>query len=79
MALTSREKVCDSLYSGGQDHFTIFWDMKVIEQRINEMVAMEREELLSRKEEAKQRYLEQKFGRKRGKGKKGKGKKGKKK
>ena len=79
LALTSREKVCDSLYSGGQDHFTIFWDMKVIEQRINEMVAMEREELLSRKEEAKQRYLEQKFGRKRGKGKKGKGKKGKKK
>ena len=51
--------------------------MKVIEQRINEMVAMEREELLSRKEEAKQRFLEAKFGRRRGKGKKGKGKGGK--
>lgn len=31
LALTRREIPCDSLYSGGQDHFTIFWDMKVIE------------------------------------------------
>lgn len=53
LALTARETPCDSLYSGGQDHFTIFWDMKVIEQRIHEMVEMEREELLSRKAEAK--------------------------
>jgi len=35
LALTARETpnsiYNDSLYSGGQDHFTIFWDMKVIE------------------------------------------------
>eukprot|EP00353_Schmidingerella_taraikaensis_P004164 CAMPEP_0185579678 /NCGR_PEP_ID=MMETSP0434-20130131/15348_1 /TAXON_ID=626734 ORGANISM="Favella taraikaensis, Strain Fe Narragansett Bay" /NCGR_SAMPLE_ID=MMETSP0434 /ASSEMBLY_ACC=CAM_ASM_000379 /LENGTH=238 /DNA_ID=CAMNT_0028197749 /DNA_START=578 /DNA_END=1294 /DNA_ORIENTATION=+ len=83
LALTARNTPCDSLYSGGQDHFTIFWDMKVIEQRIHEMVKMEHEDLLSRKAEAMYGYLEAKFGRKRGKkgkGKgKGKGKKGKKK
>ena len=79
LALTSRDQPCDSLYSCGSDHFTIFWDMKVIEKRIQENVTMEREELLSRKEEAKYRYELAKFGRRRGKGKKGKGKKGKKK
>ncbi len=69
---------CDSLYSGGQDHFTIFWDMKVIEQRIFNISAMEREDLLSRKSEAFYGYLEAKYGKKRGKKGKGKGKKGKK-
>ena len=73
LALTSREKPCDSLYSGGQDHFTIFWDMKVIEQRIEEMRRMEAEEMRSKKNEAKERFLEAKLG-KRKKGKKGKGK-----
>ena len=56
--------------------------MKVIEQRIHEMVKMEQEELLSRKAEAYYGYLEARFGRKKGKkgkGKGGKGKKGKKK
>ena len=79
LALTARDTPCDSLYSGGQDHFTIYWDMRVVEQRIHEMLRMESEELLSRKAEAKDRYLEAKFGRKRGKKGKGKGKKGKKK
>lgn len=79
LALTARNTPCDSLYSGGQDHGTIFWDMKVIEQRIFDMMSMEREDLLSRKSEAYYGYLEAKFGRKKGKGKKGKGKKGKKK
>ena len=41
--------------------------MKVIEKRIQENVTMEREELLSRKEEAKYRYELAKFGRRRGK------------
>ena len=77
LALTARESPCDSLYSGGQDHFTIFWDMKVIEKRIHEMLLMEAEDLRSRKFKAMNDYLEAKFGRKRGK--KGKGKKGKKK
>ena len=80
--MTARNAPNDSLYSGGQDHFTIFWDMKVIEQRIHEMVKMEQEELLSRKAEAYYGYLEARFGRKKGKkgkGKAGKGKKGKKK
>ena len=56
--------------------------MKVIEQRVHEMVKMEQEELLSRKMEAYYGYLEARFGRKKGKkgkGKGGKGKKGKKK
>jgi len=53
--------------------------MKVIEQRIFDIISMEREDLLSRKSEAYFGYLEAKFGRKKGKGKKGKGKKGKKK
>lgn len=74
LALTRRNTPCDSLYSGGQDHFTIFWDMRVIEQRIHEMVTMEREDLLSRKAEVMNRYLEAKFGRKKGKKGKGKGK-----
>lgn len=54
--------------------------MKVIEQRIYEMLRMESEDLLSRKREAYDGYLEAKFGRRKGKkGKgKGKGKKGKK-
>jgi len=54
--------------------------MKVIEQRIHEFLIMEKEDLLSRKEEVKTRFLEAKYGRRRkkGKGKKGKGKKGKK-
>ena len=51
--------------------------MKVIEERIHEILWMESEDLLSRKAEAKNRYLEARFGRK--KGKKGKGKGGKKK
>ena len=37
LALTARNTPCDSLYSGGQDHFTIFWDMKVIEDRVGEI------------------------------------------
>ena len=41
------------------------------------MVEMEREELLSRKAEAKQNFLDAKFGKRRGKKGKGKGKKGK--
>ena len=77
LSLTSRNGPLDSLYSGGQDHFVIFWDMKVIEERIHEILWMESEDLLSRKAEAKNRYLEARFGRK--KGKKGKGKGGKKK
>ena len=72
LALTTRNTHCDSLYSGGQDHFTIFWDMKVIEQRIHEMLTMEEEDLKSRKAEAMNRFLEAKFGRRKGK----KGKKG---
>ena len=54
--------------------------MKVIEQRVHELVRMEEEELLSRKMEAMYGYLEAKFGRKKGKKGKagGKGKKGKK-
>ncbi len=67
---------CDSLYSGGQDHSTIFWNMKVIEDRIFNISDMEREDLLSRKAEAYHGYLDAKLGKKRGK--KGKGKKGKK-
>ena len=78
LAFTARNNPCDSLYSGGQDHFTIFWDMKDIEQRIHEKIKMEHEDLLSRKAEAMYGYLEAKFGKKRGKGKKGKGKKSKK-
>jgi len=77
LALTTRNTPYDSLYSGGQDHFTIFWDMKVIEQRIHEMINMEAEDLLSRKAEAMNRYLEAKFGKRKGKkGKKGGGKAG---
>jgi len=79
LALTKRVTACDSLYSGGQDHFTIFWDMAVVEKRIHEAMKMEREDLLSRKAEAMYGYLEAKYGKKRKKGKKGKGKKGKKK
>ena len=81
LALTARNSPSDSLYSGGQDHFTIFWDMKEIENRVHNFLLMDKEDLLSRKEEVKQRYLEARFGKKRrkkGKG-KGKGKKGKKK
>ena len=50
--------------------------MKVIEQRIEEMRRMEAEEMRSKKNEAKERFLEAKLGkRKKGKkGKKGKGK-----
>ena len=50
--------------------------MKVVEERIHEILLMEAEDLLSRKAEAKNRYLEARFGRKK---KKGKGKGGKKK
>ena len=52
--------------------------MKVVEQRIHEMLRMEAEDLLSRKAEVMNRFLEAKFGRKRGKKGKGKAKKGKK-
>ena len=54
--------------------------MKVIEKRIHEMLEMEREDLLSRKVEVRDRYLLARFGKKRKKkgGKGGKGKKGKK-
>lgn len=81
LALTTRNTPCDSLYTGGLDHFTIFWDMKVIENRIHEMIRMESEDLASRKREAYDGFLEAKFGKKRGKGGKGAkgGKKGKKK
>lgn len=75
LSLTTKKTPNDSLYSGGQDHFTIFWDMKVIEARIDEMVQMEDEDLRSRKYEAINRYLEARFGRKKKKG----GAKGKKK
>ena len=53
--------------------------MTVVERRINEFLQMEAEELLSRKREAYDAFLEAKLGRRRGKkGKgKGKGKKGK--
>ena len=45
LALTSRNQPFDTLYSGGQDHFTIFWDMKVIERRVHEMILMEANDL----------------------------------
>ena len=79
LALTQKDTSCDSLYSGGQDHFTIFWDMKVIEKRIKEGIRMEQEELLSRKAGAFYSFLEAKMGKRRKKGKGKKGKKGKKK
>ena len=79
LSLTSRHSPGDSLYSGGQDHFTIFWDMTVIEKRIHEAIKMEREDLNTRKAEAMYGYLEAKFGRKKKKKGKGKAKKGKKK
>lgn len=76
LQLTSKKRLNDSLYSGGMDRFTINWDMKAIEQRIFEFKMMEAEDLISRKAEVKNRFLEAKFGKKRKKGKgKGKGKK----
>ena len=74
--MTVRKK---HLYSGSYDHFILLWDMKLIERRIAEMIQMEKEELLSRKFEEYNRFLEAKFGkRKPKKGKAAKGKKGKK-
>ena len=69
------------LISSSYDHSLNNWDMKVIEKRVAEIQLMEAEDLHSRKQEAINRFLEAKFGKKRGKkGGKGKGKgKGKKK
>ena len=46
------------LYSGGQDTNTFYYDMEVVERRINEFLQMEAEDLRSRKAEAYYNYLE---------------------
>lgn len=63
------------LFSGSYDHYIICWDMQEIETRIKERALMRDEDILSRKIEVYERFIEAK----RGKKKKGKpAKKGKK-
>jgi len=67
------------LISSSYDHSLNNWTMSIIEKRVNEIRMMEAEDLLSRKMEAYNRFMEAKFGKKRGKKGKGKGKSKKKK